>query len=387
MQNRSTQLLLNFGHAMDHMFLLIFATAVSSIAAEFGFEHWEDLMPYSVAAFFLFGVGSLPSGKLGDQWGRRPMMVVFFLGIGAASLWVSQTQSPLHMAMALALLGAFASIYHPVAIPMLVQGSARPGWTIGVNGLCGNLGVALAAVVTGLFVKYYGWRMAFLIPGVISIVCGLAFARWATHEASAPSKEKSTPIQHSGLSMPTLLLVMTLASTSSSLLFNLSTNSNYELLADKLVGLTQDPAQIGLLLGLVYAAASLSQLWVGHMIDKVPLKHLYLRILAFQALVLIVATQVDGWWFYGVQFLFMAGVFGAIPFTDAMIVRFVDDTMRSRVTGMRLAVSFGASSIAVLLIGPIVKQSGFTTLLAVMAVSSLVTLAVISQLPASEHPA
>ena len=123
------------------------------------------------------------------------------------------------------------------------------------------------------------------------------------------------------------------------------------------------------------------------MIDRVPLKHLYLRILAFQALVLIVATQVDGWWFYGVQFLFMAGVFGAIPFTDAMIVRFVDDTMRSRVTGMRLAVSFGASSIAVLLIGPIVKQSGFTTLLAVMAVSSLVTLAVISQLPASEHPA
>ena len=30
--------LLNFGHALDHMFLLIFATAVATIATEFGFE-------------------------------------------------------------------------------------------------------------------------------------------------------------------------------------------------------------------------------------------------------------------------------------------------------------------------------------------------------------
>jgi hypothetical protein len=37
----------------------------------------------------------------------------------------------------------------------------------------------------------------------------------------------------------------------------------------------------------------------------------------------------------------MVFVFGAIPFTDAMIVRYIDDRMRSRVTGMRLAIGFG----------------------------------------------
>lgn len=385
MQNRSTQLLLNVGHAIDHMFLLIFATAVSSIAVEFGLERWEDLMPYSVAAFFLFGIGSLPSGKLGDQWGRRPMMLVFFVGMGLSSILVSFTQSPMQMALALAVLGAFASIYHPVAIPMLVQGATRPGWTIGVNGLCGNLGVALAAVITGFFVKYYGWRMAFLIPGVLSLVCGLAFSLWATQESTPPAKKKTSQVSPLSIAMPTLLLILTLASTSSSLLFNLSTNSNYEMLAQRLHSISQDPAELGILLGGVYAVASLTQLWVGHMIDKHPIKRLYLSVIACQAVVLILATQVDGWWFYGVQILFMAGVFGAIPFTDAMIVRFVDDTMRSRVTGMRLAVSFGASSLAVLLIGPIVKQSGFTTLLLVMAVSSLVTLLVISQLPTADR--
>nr|MCU0922637.1 MFS transporter [Burkholderiaceae bacterium]MCU0966532.1 MFS transporter [Burkholderiaceae bacterium] len=63
---RTVALLLNLAHAIDHMFLLIFATAVGSIAAEFGFSRWEDLMPYGVGAFVLFGLGSLPSGRLGD---------------------------------------------------------------------------------------------------------------------------------------------------------------------------------------------------------------------------------------------------------------------------------------------------------------------------------
>ena len=55
------------------------------------------------------------------------MMILFFLGIGASAVVVSLTQSPLQLALALALLGVFASIYHPVGIPMLLQGAQRPG--------------------------------------------------------------------------------------------------------------------------------------------------------------------------------------------------------------------------------------------------------------------
>jgi len=51
-------LLLNVGHALDHLFLLIFATAVGSIAAGWGMG-WNDLMPYTMGAFVMFG-GSAP---------------------------------------------------------------------------------------------------------------------------------------------------------------------------------------------------------------------------------------------------------------------------------------------------------------------------------------
>src|SRR3990172_5873053 len=146
-----TALLLNAGHALDHLFLLIFATAVAAIAADWGMV-WQDLMPYTVGAFVMFGLGSLPAGRLGDLWGRRAMMIVFFLGMGVSGLLA-----------ALPLMGVFASIYHPVGIPMLVQNTRTPGFTIGLNGLAGNLGIAVAAVLTGFLVKYFCLRLA--LPG------------------------------------------------------------------------------------------------------------------------------------------------------------------------------------------------------------------------------
>src|SRR5689334_12019779 len=186
--SRAVSLLLNIAHGIDHMFLLIFATAVASIAVEFGFSNWTDLMPYSVGAFMLFGLGALPAGRLGDLWGRRIMMIIFFVGMGVASMLVAATQNAWQLAAALTLLGAFAAIYHPVGIPMIVQNVPNPGAVIGINGLAGNLGIAVAALVTGFLVKWIGWRAAFVVPGIIAIACGIIFAIVCPREREAPAK-------------------------------------------------------------------------------------------------------------------------------------------------------------------------------------------------------
>ena len=140
-------------------------------ATDFGFTDWESLMPYGVGAFMLFGLGSLPAGRLGDLWGRRQMMLLFFFGMGASLLLVSLTRNAWELAGALTVMGAFSSIYHPVGIPMLVRGAKRPGLAIGINGLAGNLGVAFAAVTTGFLVKYAGWRAAFATSWRTSTAC------------------------------------------------------------------------------------------------------------------------------------------------------------------------------------------------------------------------
>ena len=379
---RVVSALLNIGHGIDHMFLLIFATAVASIAAEFGYANWEDLMPYAVGAFALFGLGALPAGRLGDLWGRRAMMIIFFVGMGVAAGLTALAQNAWQLAAGLTLIGAFASIYHPVGIPMLVQNVPNPGAVIGFNGLAGNLGIAVAALVTGFLVKWIGWRAAFAVPGAIAIGCGIVFAMVCPKETEAPSKRKG---KAAVVLSPAMLIraftVMTAAAVTGSLLFNFTTNGNAQLLSERFLGVLEDPALLGALLAGIYTIASFAQIVVGNLIDRMPFKPLQLAISLVQVPILIIAAHTEAWGFFLALVAVMVFIFGSIPFTDAMIVRYVDDRLRSRVSGMRLTVAFGISSAAVWLLGPLVKGIGFTALLWLMAGIAAVRAAIVLLLP------
>ncbi len=389
MTSRSLAVLLNVAHAIDHMFLLIFAAAVAAIAADFGLARWEDLMPYGTGAFILYGLGALPAGRLGDVWGRRSMMVLFFFGMGVSALLCAATRTPWELAGALTLVGAFAAIYHPVGIPMLLQRAQRPGATIGVNGLVGNLGIAVAALLTGLLVDWIGWRAAFAVPGLACIALGFVFMRLVPHETEPPTRRKSgtAPVQLTRAMLARALAVMTAASVTGSMLFNFTTNGNPQLLGERLRGIVEEPALVGALLAAVYALASLAQVVVGRLIDRFPLKPLYLGVTLAQVPILYLAAQAQGWVFYALLLGAMVFIFGAIPFTDSMIVRYVDDRIRSSVAGMRFTISLGVSSLAVWLLGPVVKASGFNTLLAAMAVIALCTSCAVLLLPSERRQA
>src|SRR5207237_1177235 len=212
-------------------------------------------------------------------------LIVFFLGMGASALLVASTTGVWSLAAALTLMGVFASIYHPVGIPMLVQGSKNPGFTIGVNGLFGNLGIAVAAILTGLLVKHVGWRAAFAVPGGLALLCAVLFAMLVPRETEPPARRPKKSV-----ALPPALM-------------------------------------------------ALAQLVVGKLIDRYPLKWVYLPIVAAQAPLFLLASSAGGWPLYAAVLGFMVFVFGAIPFVDAMIVQYVDDRMRSRVAGVRLTVS------------------------------------------------
>jgi len=303
------------------------------------------------------------------------MMIIFFLGMGLSGLLIATASGIWTLAAALTLMGAFASIYHPVGIPMLVQGARNPGFTIGVNGLAGNLGIAVAAILTGFLVKHFGWRVAFAVPGLLALASAAAFAVLAPREEAPPARRPKTSADLPRSVVVRAFMVMTLAAVSGSLIFQFTTNGNGHLLTERLRGIVDDPATLGVLLAVVYTVASLAQLVVGKLIDRYPLKWVYLPVVAAQVPLFAVASQAQGWALYALVLIFMVFVFGAIPFIDAMIVRYVDDRMRSRVSGMRLAVSFGVSSLAVWALGPVVKSAGFATLLIAMAgISTLTTL-------------
>lgn len=376
------RLLLNAGHAIDHMYLLVFAAAVAVIAVDFGFTRWEDLMPFGVGAFILFGLGALPAGRLGDLWGRRQMMLVFFFGMSGSMLLAALSQSAWQMAAALTVMGAFASIYHPVGIPMLVQHSSRPGMAIGINGLAGNLGVAVAALVTGLLVKWFGWRAAFIVPALLAFVCGWLFMRYCPREATPPVKGSiKARVQLPPKLLVRALMVLTMASVSANMLFNFTTNGNGQLMVERFRGVIEDPAMLGVLLALVYGIGAFAQVVVGRLLDRIAVKPLFLSIVLMQIPLLLLVSVSHGWVLYAALIGCMIFIFGAIPFVDVVIVRYVDDRIRSRVAGFRLAVSLGISAFAVWILGPFVKSVGFDSLFMFMALISVCTFCVVLLLP------
>ncbi len=381
MKNTSpTALLLNLGHAMDHWVLVIFLYTVSVIAGVWGTD-WKELTPYAFGSLFMFGAGSIVSGKLGDQWGRRAMMIIFFAGLGVSSLVIALTSTPWQIGIAMTVMGAFASIYHPVGIPMLVQNAEKPGFTIGVNGLVGNLGIAIGASASVWLATRFGWQMAYIVPAVICLAAAVAFAVLVPKETAAPAKRKPKMLALPPSVMAKVFIIMTLTAMSGSIVFSFTTNGSGEMLKAGVVALAQDPWLLGVSVFMIFAVGSLAQLVVGALIDRYPLKRIYLPIILCQIPLFILASQVSGWALVAVAIGYMIFVFGAIPFTDAMIVRYIDDRMRSRVTGTRLAIGFTGSSLVTALLGPSVKAAGFPTLLLLLAGVATFTLIALSFLP------
>ena len=145
-------LFLNIGHFLDHLFVLIFATAAAlTLISEWNLTYGE-LIPYATPGFIAFGLCAIPAGWLADKWSREGMIVVFFIGIGMASIFVGFAESPIQMAIYLTLLGAMAAIYHPVGLALVVQDRHNTGVPLAINGIFGNMGVATAALITGLLI-------------------------------------------------------------------------------------------------------------------------------------------------------------------------------------------------------------------------------------------
>ena len=147
---------LNWAHALDHFVILIFPTVAIGLEASYG-RSYSDLIALSTTSFVAFGLFSLPAGWLADRWSRRNMMAAFYFGCGLSLVGAAFAPSRWMRAAALFALGVFAAIYHPVGTAMLIETASQRGRTLAFNGVCGNLGVSLAAGVSLGVLFSVGW--------------------------------------------------------------------------------------------------------------------------------------------------------------------------------------------------------------------------------------
>jgi MFS family permease len=358
---------LNLGHLLDHLVMLVFPTAVVALGREWG-RPYSELLPLALGGFIAFGAFAIPAGWLADHWSRYRTLVIFFFGIGASLFLTGFAREPWHIAAGLTLTGAFAAIYHPVGIAMLVAAPQKMGRMLGWNGLWGNLGLAAAALVTGALVDLAGWRAAFFVPGLACIAAGAGFLVLVKDPGKVKKTSKSIGLHVDGRTMARIFTVLLVATAFGGIIFNSTTVSMPKVFDERLRALTQTNFGVGALVAAVYTVAAFAQVAMGALIDRFELRRLMIGVALAQIPLLALAANLEGWAMLGAAVLMMLAVFGQIPLNDAIVGKYCADEYRARVLAVRYVVSLGVAAVAVPLIAVLhATEGGFANVFAVLA--------------------
>jgi len=362
---------LNWAHALDHFVLLIYPTVVIGLEVIYQ-RPYSELIALSTAAFVAFGVFSLPAGWLADRWSRRNMMAAFYIGCGLSLAGISFAPTLTWLAVAMFALGMFAAIYHPVGMAMLIEASQARGRTLAFNGVCGNLGVSLAAGISALLATWLGWRAAFLAPAAVAVATGVLYL-WLTpddrHHAKSRKSVPAVPLTpRLAVMLFGLFIVIAL---SAGTVFNVLTIALPKIVDEKLA---QNVPLIlaGSIATAVLVCGGVAQLCVGRLVERFQPHVMFAAITALGFAGNLWAAYADGIALMVALAIAVAAIYGQVTVNDIVLARYTADAWRGRVYAVRYFLLFISAGIAIGMISLLHERGGFALVLAVDAVIALI---------------
>ena len=362
---------LNWAHALDHFVMLIFPTVVIGLELVYA-RPYSELIVLSTASFVAFGVCSLPAGWLADHWSRRNMMVLFYFGCGASLVAAAFAPNLVMLALALFALGVFAAIYHPVGMAMLIEASRARGRTLAFNGVCGNLGAALAAGITAVLASTLSWRGAFLVPAGLCVATGAAYLWLVADDGRHVGTRKSVPEVALPRALAILMLVLfIIVALAAGITFN-TMSVSLPKIVDERLGKDVPLIMVGGLATAVFLCGALAQLAVGRLVEWVA-PHVVFAIVAVLAFLGVLwAAYATGPALMAALALTMAAIYGQVTVNDMVIARYTADRWRGRIYAVRYFLIFVSSGAAVAAIAFLHSRGGFPLVLGATAVIALV---------------
>jgi MFS family permease len=361
---------MNWAHALDHFVILIYPTVVIELEVVYG-RSYSSLIWLSTASFVAFGLFSLPAGWIGDRWSRRNLMFAFYIGCGVSLIGAAFAPSLYVLAIALFSLGVFAAIYHPVGTALIIEKATQRGRTLAFNGVCGNLGVSLAAGVTAMLTAALSWRGAFLIPGVICIATGAVYL-WLVpeeKEGHAAARSKAPDVALSPFLAATVFALFVVVALSAGLVFNTISVSLPKIVDERVANISL--IAVGGLTTAVFLCGALAQITVGRLVERFPLHILFAALAIMQFGGVVWAAYASGVTLLFALAFTMAAIYGQITVNDLVIARYTADAWRGRVYAVRYFLTFMISGVAVSMIALLYGRGGFGLVLGATAVIAL----------------
>ena len=333
------------GHFFSHLFFAAYAMVVVDLAVRGAFGlGYDDLLPLMGVGLFLYGIGAVPAGILGDRWSAPGMLVIFLIGTGIVAWATGYAQNGTMLWLGLSALGLVSSIYHPVGIAWLTRDSTGRGWMLGVNGMVGNLAIGCSPLIAGVLIDFYSWRTVFILPGILCLLTGLAMA-WAWwrgiftggNHLAATARNEAEPTE-----MRRGLLVLAIVVLCAGVVFNALIAVLPQFVADSVPGLIEGGmTRLGLVVAPLYLLGAASQLLSGWLSDRLPVKPIYvscwiLQILAFGLLVFLVGPVA-----LPVALVALSCALASLTPENVMLARFSPPAWRSTIYGLKFIVAFG----------------------------------------------
>ena len=361
---------MNWAHAIDHFVILIYPTVVIELQAAYG-ESYSTLIALATASFVAFGLFSLPAGWLGDRWSRRDLMVAFYIGCGLSLVAAAFAPSLVWLGVALFALGMFAAIYHPVGTAMILENATQRGRTMAFNGVCGNIGVSLAAGITAALTAAFSWRGAFLVPGVICLATGAIYFWLVPSEANHTVKRSgSADVTLSPMTAAAIFGLFMVVALSAGLVFN-TISISLPKIVDERVGNGISLVMVGGLTTAVFLCGAVAQITVGRLVERFPLHILFAISAVMQFTGVVWAAYASGFSLLFALAFTMAAIYGQITLNDLVIARYTADAWRGQVYAVRYFLTFMVSGVAVSMIALLYGRGGFNLVLGATAVIAL----------------
>ncbi len=381
---RLAQMFSLFGHAFMHLLVALYLTVVLALERTWGLSYAELISLWTVGAF-LVGALAPVAGYLGDRWSAPGMMAVFFLGAGAATIACGLASGPVELTVALAALGAFAAIYHPVGMAWLVQTAVNRGMAMGIFGVFGSLGVASAGLVAAVLVDFFSWRAAFIVPGVVACVLGVVLVIvMAVGLVPSLSTDRAPQAAASRSDMLRAFIVLSLTVFLGGLIYQATQVALPKALAVRVADIAGGGILgAGALFTAIYLAAGALQMAGGWLVDRYPLKWVYLWTYILQVPLIFAAASVVGIPFVMVVMVSVVLNVGSLPAENCLMARYTPARWRSSAFGAKFVLSLGVAPVAVQLVAWIQGATGnFEALFILLTAAAAIAVCAILLLPA-----
>ncbi len=159
-------------HGAMHSYLVVLPALLPLMKEELGGYFTLGLL--SSIVFMVYGWGSFPVGILADRFSKKKMIVLSMSICGIGSILISLSQGLLSATVSFIILGIGASLYHPVGYSLIsLLPQKQKGRYMGIQGLGGNVGMALGFIISTAMGSFWGWRYTFLSWGVFGIILSM----------------------------------------------------------------------------------------------------------------------------------------------------------------------------------------------------------------------